>query len=234
MPISFQQRLALDQNVWSESARQELCDLRVAIPGIVQSFDNVKQTCAVKVAIQEWVNVPLPATNGIPSQARNNPQWVTIVVEDVPVVFPRAGGFSITFPVVPGDECLLVFADACIDAWYVNGGVQAQMAKRRHSLSDAFALFGPWSQKRTLANYSTSSLQIRANNGSVSIDITDGKITITAPEVEVVASGGTAQSLLQEAFYTWFTTVYMPAVQYVSVAPALPTPEPLTTVLSGE
>lgn len=65
---------------------------------------------------------------------------------DVPIVLPRAGDYVITLPVRAGDECLVIFADQCIDAWWQNGGVQNQMERRRHDLSDGFAILGTWSQ----------------------------------------------------------------------------------------
>ncbi|MFW8450019.1 Gp138 family membrane-puncturing spike protein, partial [Klebsiella pneumoniae] len=57
---------------------------------------------------------------------------------DVPVVFPRGGGCTLTFPVKPGDECLVIFADRCIDFWWQSGGIQEPVDERMHDLSDAF------------------------------------------------------------------------------------------------
>ena len=64
----------------------------------------------------------------------------------MPVVFPGGGGFALTFPVAAGDECLVVFASRCIDAWWQSGGVGEPMEPRMHDLSDGFALIGVRSQ----------------------------------------------------------------------------------------
>ena len=39
------------------------------------------------------------------------------VLSDVPVLFPRAGGFFISFPIQPGDFVQLVFNEVSIDDW---------------------------------------------------------------------------------------------------------------------
>jgi hypothetical protein len=57
------------------------------------------------------------------------------IIADVPVAFYRGGGYSVTIPMQQGDECLLIFADGCIDAWFQSGGQQSKIDGRRHALS---------------------------------------------------------------------------------------------------
>lgn len=99
---------------------------------------------------------------------------------DVPVVFPRAGGYVLTMPIKPGDECLVIFGDNCMDAWWQSGGVQNQIDCRRHDLSDGYCIPGPWSQPRTIPNYSTSSAQLRTESGSSYIELAGNDINIVA------------------------------------------------------
>ncbi len=104
-----------------------------AMPGIVVAFDPAKLTCSVQLSIQVQV------TDESLTQT-----WTSIsVLVDCPVVFPSGGGCMLTFPILPGDECLVVFADRCIDAWWQSGGVQTQMDSRMHDLSDGFVIPGP-------------------------------------------------------------------------------------------
>ena len=143
-------------------------NLRVAMPGIIQSFNSTEQTVVVQLAVRERIKQPDLSF-----------KWVQIpLLVDVPIVIPRAGGFSITLPVQEGDECLVVFADTIIDAWWANGGVQNQPEKRRHDLSDGFAILGVWSQPRVIPNYSTSSAQLRTDDGSVYAEISTSGITL--------------------------------------------------------
>lgn len=147
--------------------------LRVALPGIIQSFDPDAVTCTVQPAI---FGQRLGGDNALISE-----ELPTLL--DVPVVFPRGGGCTLTFPVKPGDECLLVFSDRCIDFWWQNGGVQEPVDPRQHDLSDAFAIVGPQSQAHKIANISTTAAQFRSDDGSTFFEInpTTKKITLTAP-----------------------------------------------------
>lgn len=148
-------------------------NLRVSVPGIVQDFDPITQTATVQPALRERI-----------IQDDLNQQWMDIpLLLDVPIVLPRAGGFVLTMPIQQGDECLVIFADMCIDAWFSNGGVQNQMEKRRHDLSDAFAIIGAWSQPNRISNYSTTSAQLRTDSGSAYISVSSNEIDLVAATV---------------------------------------------------
>jgi phage baseplate assembly protein gpV len=107
---------------------------------------------------------------------------------DVPVVLPRAGGFVLSFPVAAGDECLVVFSDTNMDAWWQAGGVQNPVDRRRHALADGFAILGPWSQQRRLSSYSATATQLRNEAGTVVVELAANTITVQAPTVNVTAS----------------------------------------------
>jgi len=61
-------------------------DLRVAAPGIIQSFDVDEQTVTVQLCIKDIIYVDKQQTIPIP------------VLQDVPLVIPKAGNFVITVP----------------------------------------------------------------------------------------------------------------------------------------
>ncbi|RQU63888.1 phage baseplate assembly protein V [Burkholderia cenocepacia] len=156
-----------------------------ALPGVIESFDDVAQTCVVQPAIK----IPVRANDGTVTTAALPP------VVDCPVQFPSGGNCTLTFPVAPGDECLLVFASRSVDAWWQSGGVQEQAALRMHDLSDGFALLGFRSKPRTLAGVSGSSTQLRSDDGATYIDlnpaagtlkfVAPGGLEIDAPTVKV-------------------------------------------------
>jgi hypothetical protein len=112
------------------------------------------------------------------------------VIQDVPVCIPTAGGYSLTFPIAQGDECLLIFNDLEIDNWLQNGGDPPvnTISSRRHDLSDAIAVFGLRSTPKALQDYSTNSTQLRSDDGTVVIDLANNAITITAPVVQLNAT----------------------------------------------
>lgn len=156
-------------------ARGQQADIWTALPGIIDSFDVDAQT----VVIQPGIKVPVRAGDGTVTTV-TLPQLV-----DCPAQFPSGGNSTLTFPVAQGDECLVVFSSRCIDAWWQSGGVQEQAENRMHSLSDGFALLGFRSKPRTLANVSTTSAQLRSDDGSTYIDLNP-----TAQTLKIVAPGG--------------------------------------------
>jgi hypothetical protein len=90
-------------------------------------------------------------------------------------------------PIVKGDECLVVFGDMCIDAWWSLGGVQNQLERRRHDLSDGFAILGTFSQPNVITDYSTTSAQLRSLDGKTVIDVKDNAITMTSPSITITS-----------------------------------------------
>ena len=147
--------------------------LRVSMPGIIQSFDPNTLTCTVQ-----------PALTGQIADALGNFKSAPLpLLVDVPVVFPRGGGCTLTFPIQEGDDCLVVFSDRCIDFWWQNGGVQEPVDPRQHDLSDAFALVGPMSQVQKISAVNMNAVELRSDDGDtkISLNPTAGTIAGTAP-----------------------------------------------------
>ena len=104
-----------------------LKDLHVAMPGVVRSFNDLNHTATVQLAIRsrkDGKNMDVP------------------LLLDVPVFFPGGSAGTLTYPIESGDECLVVFADSCIDSWFQNGGVSNAISLRKHDYSDGFAFVG--------------------------------------------------------------------------------------------
>ncbi|KOY60945.1 translation initiation factor IF-2 [Photorhabdus heterorhabditis] len=182
--INTDERLNRPEAVFFSMQEMISAGLYVSLPCIIQSFDADAVTVTAQPAIRwkirkkdgdlESVSLPL--------------------LVDVPVIFPRGGGVTLTFPVKAGDECLVVFADRCIDYWWQSGGVQEPVDPRQHNLSDGFALIGPQSQQQKIAGISTSSVQLRSDDGAAYIELDPGShnITVITPaKLTATANGGT-------------------------------------------
>jgi len=155
-----------------------LAEVWTALPGVVAGFDPVAMTVSVQAAIKGRVTGPDGSTRSV----------ALPLLVDVPVVFPRGGGFTLTFPVKSGDECLVVFSSRCMDAWWQSGGVQEPLEPRLHDLSDGFALVGPFSQAERLDNVSAENVQLRTNDGTTYIEIQpSGRVRIDSEDIELHA-----------------------------------------------
>jgi hypothetical protein len=156
-------------------------------------------------------------------------------LQDVPIAMMRVPGWSLTLPITAGSECLLIFADTCIDGWWQNSNVQPPYDRRRHDLSDAIALFGPWSQPKVLANYSTTAMQLRSDDQTVMVSLATGTLTLTAPIIKAQATLTPApQPLVTAAFFTWFSANVLPfLISHGYSGPAPPT-DSVTTVFEAQ
>ena len=125
--------------------RGALAQTWTAMPAIIGDFDPVAMTCTAQPAIRARITTP---------EGREQNATLPLLV-DCPVYFPSGGNCTLTFPVKPGDECLVVFASRCIDAWWQSGKVQNQAEVRMHDLSDGFVYVGVRSQPRVLPAVST-------------------------------------------------------------------------------
>ena len=103
--------------------------LHVSIPGQVVSYDESTRTATIQPTVRGWASSSAPP-----------------LLMDVPVFF--WGEFIVD--VYPGDECLVVFSDRCIDTWFTNGGVSVPVSARQHDWSDGFAFVGFRSKKRVI------------------------------------------------------------------------------------
>lgn len=189
-----------DLEVFRSGVLVAKAETHVALPGIIESYNPDAQT----VAIQPGIKATLRAEDGALST-------VTLpLLVDCPVQFPSGGNSTLTFPVRRGDECLVVFADGAIDAWWQSGGVGEKVSVRMHDLSDGFALLGFRSQPRVLANVSTTSAQLRSDDGATFIDlnptagtlklVAPGGLEIDAPTVKVNASASVEVNSPQSTF----------------------------------
>jgi hypothetical protein len=155
-------------------------ETRVAIPGVVTSYDATKQLADVSPQVSE----PFELEDGTVEQRR------LPVVPSVPVMFPGASGFRITYPIEKGDTGLLIFCDRSIDAWLARGGHTAPTDARRHHLSDAVFVPGlhpsnaPWT-------------------GADANVITIGLDSAAADFVALASKVTTQLEALKEAFEDW-------------------------------
>lgn len=143
--------------------------LHVSLPGRIESYDAATQTANVK---------PLLKNTFTDDDDGSNVVEVLPVISAVPVVFPRGGGFMITFPLVKGDHCHLVFNERSIDKFQTGGGEDTDpVDTRMHNLSDAVAYVGFYPDSKALPDADSNNMVI-GKSGSTQIHVADGKIEL--------------------------------------------------------
>ncbi len=193
-----------------------------AMPGIVKKVTLADMTVEVQPAIQGTIEDETGAMQSV-----NLPLLV-----DVPIVFPSAGGFTITLPVAVGDEVLVIIASRCIDAWWQSGGIQRPMEARMHDLSDGFAIPGPKSQAKKISGISSTGVQIRNDAGTSYVEIAaDGKIKlVSSSEIDITGNlkvTGTIAATSTVTGNTATTPISLTTHTHTSGIPGNPTGPPL-------
>jgi hypothetical protein len=177
--IDFRERLNDREEAIRAALDAAAARLHTAMPGIVISYDPVSMTAVVQVAIMYEVR----------DQAGT---WAPVAlrpIPDVPVMMAGGGGFSATFPLAPGDEGWLVFAERCIDGWWQSGGIAVQAEHRMHDLSDP-AFFPKVRSKPKALNPapSTTAAQLRSDDGNTYVEVGVNEITLKAATITLQAS----------------------------------------------
>lgn len=198
-------------------------------PSIDESFDEIFKS------YQSELKTGIPA---IATEVDLNQQWVTVqplfnrtflddddnevqknysVIHNVPLKFPRWGGFVITFPVKVGDMVWLNFAERSLDTFKDSSGSEIVDPKinRMHDINDAVAMFGFSTRKNKINNYHTQDLVLRSESGDVEIHLTPSKeVQIKADKVRLgslsanieVAKGDKSESNFNK-IGTWISAV---------------------------
>ena len=189
-------------NVFNAYIRAALTETNCHQIGIISTFNATKQTASIQIALQRNIPQPNPQQATDPSAA----PFIYVaqpypLLTDVPVAMWGGGGCSLTFPVSPGDECLVCFNDRCFDSWFANGTTATPPnVPRIHSLSDGIALVGIRSTPNFLPSISTTDtvLQNGKLGGVLSLgtkvslanNATSLKSVLLAMNTQIIVGGG--------------------------------------------
>lgn len=150
-------------------------DVHTALPAKIVEFDAVEQKAKVQLLIKRIFK----------GEEQDKELEIPPLI-NVPVWFPKVQGFSITMPIQPEDECVVIFSERSIDKWFKFGGSQPPNDFRLHSLSDGMCFVGISSIPNVVENYNTDNFQIRNAEGDTIIDISPDKvITLDANGVSI-------------------------------------------------
>ena len=122
-------------------------------------------------------------------------QKVVGELKDVPVHTAQGGGWAMTFPIKPGDTCLMLFSQFGYDHWlWEDKDAAGELAtnpmpwtQRRFSVRDGLAMVGFNPIPKAIADYNPTDSEWR--NADVTQFITleeNGDITVTSPGLVTV------------------------------------------------
>ncbi|PHM22168.1 Gp138 family membrane-puncturing spike protein [Xenorhabdus innexi] len=173
--------------VLDRKAENERLDIHTALPARVVSFNGHIATIELMITqrLSDGAVIELPP------------------LVDVPVQFPRAGGFCFTVPVKAGDEGLAIFSERCIDGWYATGNKSVPLDARLHDYSDACFIPGICSQPKKIPDFFHGGASMQTDDGETFIRLSEGKIHIKG---EVLHEGSSKQIGQHEQAGNWNQT----------------------------
>ncbi|CAB5223211.1 hypothetical protein UFOVP380_17 [uncultured Caudovirales phage] len=142
--------------------------MRVAMPAVIESYDAGTSLATVRITIphlrddDEALEVPL--------------------ISAVPVLWPRAGQASITFPLAKGDWGLVIHCDGDIDLWATALDSSQPESNRRHAWTDAVFL------PQTHGLQASSQVGLTLAHGANTVTLSSTGITISATNITLAGN----------------------------------------------
>lgn len=116
-------------DVLSKFLMNRLEGVHTSIPGQIESYEAATRKAKVKLLIQA---------------VRDNGDILEVpIIDNVPVMFPAASSFTLTYPLMTGDKGLIVFAETGIGNYLVSSGLEVEAdSPAKFQLTDAIFIPG--------------------------------------------------------------------------------------------
>jgi phage baseplate assembly protein gpV len=181
--------------------RRMFMRVNTSIPAIITSFNKDLQIVKVKPCIKAIKTID------------DNKEYVELPeLIEVPIITPYSfsSGFSLTFPIKPGDECLLLFSQRSIDYWLNSGGIQCpveDISPRNHSLSDAIAIAGLSSKPNSIKDYQNDCIELRNKDRGVRVTLNDEEVEINVIGKSVIKLNNKGEITIESTVKTDINTL---------------------------
>jgi len=170
-----------------EAMRANREELHVAMPGIVQAVNASRGTVDVIPQLRR----PVERRDGT-FAVEDLP-----VIPDVPVIFPRANGFSVKMPVAVGDPVQVVFNERDLGIWREQGEPGLPGDNRCHTLAGAVAMPGLFTNEDAPAIPGANMEIGHEGTNAATIEITPSEVRLTKGSSNLIARADRVEAELQ-------------------------------------
>lgn len=154
-----------------QSIENMINNIHTAIPCEVVSYDAEKNEATLKPYGNFYTPygdiVPYPEVSKVPFMF-----WQSIAQKS-----------TIIYPINPGDECLLLFAERTLEQWKTKAG--AVEVDLRFDLSNAFAIVGLFAKPNELAKRAQENQSIIIQRHKTFVEIYDGQVEMLVKDDEI-------------------------------------------------
>jgi len=163
-------------------------DYHIIMPGHIIEYFPATQTATVRISNDRQFE----------SSGESDVQMPYGLLYDVPTFTSGGGGWHVTFPIKPGDPCLLNFSQFGYDHWFVDNedsagirddGHPQPWVGRRFDLADGFVQVG-WNNLQTaIANYKANDAEFRNADSAQRVSLKEeGDVEIVTGTTSIVLS----------------------------------------------
>lgn len=154
-----------------ELIRRLISEVNTSIPGQIISFDVINQTATIRPCIR----------SATIDQAGEKTFTTLPEIFLCPVWFPYSttSGFCLTYPINPGDQCLILFSQRSFDKWLAYGSYQDPTEEgipRTHAFTDAIAFVGLIPNINKIPGFQSDGIEIRNFARNSYTKVTDATI----------------------------------------------------------
>lgn len=104
-----------------------IAQVHVSLPVRVETYDSATQKVSCKPLVMSYYR-----DENDERQAESLP-----IINGVPVAFPQGGGYSLTFPIQPGDIGMVIWSELSMDRWLSGTGQEVDPGiDHRNALAD--------------------------------------------------------------------------------------------------
>lgn len=152
--------------------------------GQITAFDDTRRTVRVQLLFKRVL--PNGALQSYPA------------LVDCPVFILQGGGSAVQLQITPGDQCIVLFADRNIDAWFKSGTEQPPFDGRAHDLSDGIALVGVNSLASQLESYEPDAFRLFfSGTTGAELRLLDGAASLRSAKNETMAEINMAAQMIE-------------------------------------
>lgn len=180
---------------------QALGDVHVAFPALVLSYVPTNQFANVQPTVRIYQR---------DSALELDVPFALPALTDCPVLFPGSTLFSITWPLAPLDEGLVICCSHDLDAWLTAGTPDTiPTSRRRHDLSDAVFWPGirPKTKPRSQPSAGASGIAIGLDTGLSELRATAAEIVVKGPTVKLGSELASIAVALSASIDSHFTAL---------------------------
>jgi hypothetical protein len=127
------------------------------------------------------------------------------LLSDIPVSFPGAGSFTITFPIAEGDSGIVIWCNTDLEKW-LGSDVTGDPGEIEHSLNDCIFIPGVRHEQNKLTEIKTDAIVI-GKQGDIGVRVDAGTVELGVANTDTATESAVLGDTLNSALSTYHDNI---------------------------